>query len=1018
MFSIDSNLNQLNMAIKELKKEKENIEENIEETQLETNIQNILQNLFNAISINQIIPDDLRNKVVNSLLTLEELVKGKLSGNKVNDISSNIFKIQTNLIGKIRTGNFDDDFKIDLSMGIYINFYSTDYNGAFLESVIGAIQENYLFITTRSLIQGCDVHNCNKSLLKSQEAYYELLQAQERWDIYELCSTKEILLFLPKGLLPEKQGFEKLKALDFNSDPIKIRRISVHDVFKSYEGKHAGNFYSIYEIFTEEPKLNKAFHLGGHGDSGSIASLPITRYNAFLTFLKKQHCKALTIDSCQAGGIVSLHNISHISSINQENHPQVLTIVHSFSDAFSQGQDIVDKHAGETLNGIVSSFEKGGIREMSIQKVFDAIDKSPDKYHFNLAKVLLPYSPRVSSGFRPVGERGWIYSITYADCQRVLLQSQKPFAKSSHPNDKLDHSLVIDDKKNIAIHPLIIECPVIFKKQDPQMASMIPGHAAHYFKEIILSGDFDKFVKNTVTQAKNLQVSKSFFIETLNSSQGVYEQVVIFIIPHSFFWGYKQGNEFYITWNENKRNVSELEFVRFWESAINMTLPNDDAARSSTGGMQKSEMLQNRIRESVFETSITYKTQGIIALGIYYTDFDSDWDKICQETDTLSKIDQTALMFLFMKRGHSDVSFKMIKHYNLDVNSIDIDGVPLICLAIYSQFSSMIKYIINNKADVNVSDPYLRGNSVLHSLVAYELIPLIEVLLNSRPEVNLNAKNLDEITPIELALNLKNPKIFNLLLSKLSSIDELSKGETLFGKIVSYYGFGNHHLDMKIDRLIKAKADPNKGSPSALIQAIKSKNSLLIEKLLQAGGKPFEKDDGGSIPFIQAILQGSRLTVIKFLNHPNCHLDISDDREISPLIAALLTNNKEVLQLLEKEKISFPNIFNHSLPQQCIKNLILNLYVYDDIVGLKKLFSWRRLPCPQFDDMFFHIFIQKPDLLAECIKEKLIDLDKKSLDPLNLNRSYLDIILIKSQQNPGIFATLLSVTQKHYNQKI
>ena len=118
-----------------------------------------------------------------------------------------------------------------------------------------------------------------------------LLNQQANWDIYQQFDPvygEEFLVFLPKSLLPDKVGMEKLKALDFAADGT-LKKIPLKEVLQGPRRKNDLN--AFFHLFAENPVLNKLFYIIGHGGADTVAALKQKIIKNFQILLRSKRAK-------------------------------------------------------------------------------------------------------------------------------------------------------------------------------------------------------------------------------------------------------------------------------------------------------------------------------------------------------------------------------------------------------------------------------------------------------------------------------------------------------------------------------------------------------------------------------------------------------------------------------------------------------------------------------------------------------------------------------------------------------
>jgi len=177
---------------------------------------------------------------------------------------------------------------------------------------------------------------------------------------------------------------------------------------------------------------------------------------------------------------------------------------------------------------------------------------------------------------------------------------------------------------------------------------------------------------------------------------------------------------------------------------------------------------------------------------------------------------------------------------------------------------------------------------------------------------------------------------------------------------------------IKNEALLRVKADPNLGHPSALVIAIQQRDVKLVEKLLDAGGKPFVADDSGVIPFFEAIYRSSPEVLKMLLERPDCNLKMEDKAEITPAIAVLLAGNKEKIALFIDKKAPLPLKLSYNSGEYFEKVLDRLVKLGDD-ESIKQILRWNKGDSENVEFIVgYYCFVHHPKLLQELIRIDLV----------------------------------------------
>lgn len=877
---------------------------NITEADFQNTISSISKEILrlekNVVDITRLSPRYKEN-VIHVLKNLEsEFENRTLCVEKVQEIKNQIVQVQKEV------QNIPSE-KIGLKIAIFADFDgTTDANGSIIKRVSLALEQNVPFITTRSMLTGSAIQEGEgrQKILQTKKIESLLLDKQSEWEIYQFNDSNskeqgELLIFLPRKVLPELSGKEKLQALDFKSDE-SLKPISAVQALQRPKGNHS--IHDLFKIFEQNPKTDKLFYIFGHGNEERVASLLSENYQLFLDFLETQRCKGLLVTSCDAGGTSSLLNLPQrplekpgVSRfIDQEKTHHFPTIVRSIGDFSTLSNQESEDNISLFLDEVSTLIEDSPQSISAFRKRLSNLERG-DKSFENFMKVYFPRSPGISGGFRAIGETGQDYSLTYIT------------AKKNEHLSKDKQELSIKNKEILEIQPLATQVPLVFKESNPTMISMIPGKGHHFLRSIQLAGSSTiptEFIKNNfnVYDKRSFSGESAFFIETLKGKNAL-EDVILYFTPNQCMSLYKEGNQCYLLDKNGVKAITPFQYTLISQEIEEATRGTESAIRTASAGQETESVFRESLNRSFDLTSWMQGTNDKERLEFI-------------NSKSLTDNEKAELVFFLLKRNDTSLAFELIKNGSLSPNIKDIYRVPLISYAIRQNNQALIDYLFQRKVDLNVHDPSQSGDTPLHQAIKRGDKKLVERML-SDDQVKLELENEFNLSPLFYAIG-NYPDIFEILKNKgmekgMTRIDHLnSKGETLLSKCMTFHklkmvnssleagAVPNKELKM-VNSLLAAGADPNKGKPSALTQAMYTSDLNLVKQLLDHGGKPFEKDSSGLVPFVEAVLWGSSEMVQLLLDRPDCNMNIQDCDLVTPLIAAFSSGNRDKIDAIKRK---------------------------------------------------------------------------------------------------------------------
>jgi hypothetical protein len=371
--------------------------------------------------------------------------------------------------------------KIGLKIGVFCDLDCNDHNGAVLRLIQDAFISKLPFITTRSLMCGAELddpkHEWSYLLVSALE--HIIVNSLDQWDVYQQFHQDregEYLVFLPKALCPDKEGLEKLHALDFVADGISLKQTSINNIFQPTKEK--GTLEGLFQLFSSSPTLEKVFYLGGHGNHDMVVSFESKHYLELLDFLKFQKCRGVMIASCFAGGESSLLTIGCDSataskssqSIPGSSRPYVM-VIRSIGGLSATSDGQTENDINTNMQGFVEFIENGTATVSSFRKRVNKIEGSKFKIPNISMQICFPHQGGVPVGFRPVGEGLYAYAITYNLVKQKELESKQIFRQGVESA----HSVVtIEYEKLICLHPMVVNLHLHIICKNAILLSMIP----------------------------------------------------------------------------------------------------------------------------------------------------------------------------------------------------------------------------------------------------------------------------------------------------------------------------------------------------------------------------------------------------------------------------------------------------------------------------------------------------------------------------------------------------------------
>lgn len=879
----------------------------------------------------------------------------QLSQQKIVALQNKLLKIQTQInASDISVEKYHLQLpKIDMHLALIWDVDVKDHNGTFLTRLENAINSKMPIVTTRSEL--CAIHfddaNSQKGILRLEKL---LLKQAHEWSIYQqqVLNGEGFIVMIPKGTANEEESLALLTAYDFNSHAFK--KISVCQAL-TVPGQSV-EFDTFTQLFVETPQKNKLIQIAGHGGAANTAGLSKAHFQRLIQFFAQHRCQGMIVHSCRAGGLASLRPIELIQAAHRRQVevdigfdvelPCLIKfpiVVHSLGDFSTYSGQEAEKDFSAYFAELSTCWSTpGGATIENTRKAFSRAEKGLAKHPANSAQVYFPAAFDSPVGFRPVGEDGRSFSLTH-----LKVQSTNAF-----PN--ANGAMVVQNKKFLQIHPLVVDCSLVFQEVNAYLLSMIPGPASHYLKNITLAkGDAQQYFKENLLLQKYLkgEVEKTFYIENLQDADSKYWQHIVFHLDgeQMYCLYYQDGNPYCWSGKDEPQPISELQYAMSLEKLLTNTDPL--AVHTQTAGQQDDKTLQNAINQhsKIATLRQKFKLESLKILD------KQEWNALLEEITTIE--DKTCLIFQLLRAGRADLIQAMLVEQKLPIDLTDMHGMPLIVASVYHNAKELALFLLNQNYNPKSCDPG-NGNTLLHIAAKNGDIGLLSALLDK--QANIEAQNNLGTTPIFATVLDDDKKMFNLLKSKGANLNASIKSGHSLINIIGMLS-NSHQMALFLNEM---DIDLNTGERLPLVTAIHHQDLAKIDLLLDKGASLYHQDRHSNAPIIQAMLCCPSQIVLSLFNREDFSPNFEDHQGISPLLAALRLGHKDYVNaLLAKGAV---------LPQK------LSRQAYNFIeCGLKRLknsgdFSLIPFLLSAKDDLHLDLMIlrmfyaESPELIAEC----------------------------------------------------
>jgi len=308
---------------------------------------------------------------------------------------------------------------------------------------------------------------------------------------------------------------------------------------------------------------------------------------------------------------------------------------------------------------------------------------------------------------------------------------------------------------------------------------------------------------------------------------------------------------------------------------------------------------------------------------------------------------------------------KLLLKKGVNINEKGMYRITSLDVAIVNGNEDIVKLLLEKGANVNVSNKY--GDTALMAAVQQNFIRIVEILLNW-PGIDINAKNCDNETAMDIALTYGNKKIITLIKNKmeknLPKIDEndnknisykKKKLREINNKFMNAATNGdietlNKLFDMKDanDNTIIDINYRNQRGDTILINAAKNNKHEVVKLLLITFKADIDlKDANGNNALIKAAEYGS-FDVVEELISQGAKINSNNQEKKTALMVAAENGHIKIVRLLIKKgaKISLKDKYEKSaidlvnIKIEKIRNTSsINMQTpsLDDYISIKKI---------------------------------------------------------------------------------
>lgn len=870
-----------------------------------------------------------------------------------------------------------------LNLVILCDIDVKDHNSAISKLIKGTTSEKIPFIASKSILCGI---NLSENFHIRGEIKASIFQDYMNWTLYK---KGEIILFIPKSypVKVEALGFdmgdlEEIKhikeifegpignpkledILSFLNTSIKKRIILDGHGDDSYIG---GLNLEHYHKFVECLSKSK-------GESLEVISCQ----SGGISSLEHYYFETKHVDESPPDG--------KKITLMKKTQPPFPILVRSIGSFAIHDNDCRYKDHFRHLDTWLN--KKGSYTVPKLQDLFHSLSLADIRlrdFKHNL-QVKFPHSSDVPGGFRPLGETPDVQILTYAGLRTLEL------AKIDHLTIKQKKIIEILPLRvnlplHITYHPSLSTTPFDFQEKEisskvdvssdaPLLLSMIPGRAHHLIDQITVE-DFtllDLFVNNARTY-RECEVTKTFFIGkmahknglkmqieakaeqslTKNNEDPLYSKIALEFTPtasHMYFASGCQEQETYWHYELDlankkiiKTQLSESEFCFAIVNTAQNSNATLEAVRSSSGGQESEKKFYQDLLFQVFWESEFAGNRPLpkdFALYFRYNENPS----LIKAEELFNNLDSNFHFFILLeaiRNNDKDLSHVFLSKGKIDLNQRDYGERTPLFLAIVYQREEIVKQLINGGADPNktsLSDcltPLMLATSC-------DLGDIVKILLEKISNIDFEIQNSKGWNTLLYCCEREIfTLVFETIKKRLHQKNNLEKDalEEAFKNYLNHTTKNGHTLlsyltflreKEKIELLLNEGADPNKGNPPPLSQAICQHNKEMVAFWLDKNVEVFKPDSQGKSSLEYACLR-STPDILELLLKK---VDIANSPQAPNLLVKTLRDGYSTnAMLLWKAGIKMDSIINDS-DSLSFYNLCYNLFRYQEIDFINQL---------------------------------------------------------------------------------
>ncbi|XP_057328920.1 putative ankyrin repeat protein RF_0381 [Microplitis mediator] len=349
--------------------------------------------------------------------------------------------------------------------------------------------------------------------------------------------------------------------------------------------------------------------------------------------------------------------------------------------------------------------------------------------------------------------------------------------------------------------------------------------------------------------------------------------------------------------NISAKNKSDDPYLR-WETPLHIAVRRDRLDILEllfTTEINVQELMKNydtNLRHAVERKN--FKLINSLAGNSNYNNYNS----------SIKEVFKNFSMQQLSKMGYGEDLIALLFGKYADINVRNKSDQTLLFLAVTNKNVKMIKYLLDNGADINAVNcgDFIPGWTALHAAAEACYEDVVKILLDHQ-FCDVNVKTDDNITPLHIAASKNNLTIVKMLLEKNALFDIHGQHDLIYGLTPYHVAVYDDCLEVTEYFLDNLKIDVDKktmNDESALQVAVRDDNCSMTKLLLDHGAdiNYFSKDQGAGFTALHIAAQNGNAELVDLLLSRGADVNIMGNDVKTILHMAVCSENEFIVKRL------------------------------------------------------------------------------------------------------------------------